>query len=115
MIFYTNNNVATIAELLGLNGSYTSHSFRRSMASALAEVGVSEETLMRAGRWKSETAARGYVVLSENAKRKIGNLLVTEEGQDPAEQQNTPPQRARVETDEADVKGKTVTINIRFN
>lgn len=52
-----------IARFLGLEEPqhYTSHSLRRSSATALAETGVDILTLKRHGRWKSDNAAERYI------------------------------------------------------
>ena len=46
-----------VAEFLGKTGPYTSHSFRRSTATILAEAGISVVRLVHPGRWKSVVTA----------------------------------------------------------
>lgn len=51
-----------IAEFLNLNtANYTSHSFRRSSATAVADNGMSLLNLKRFGGWKSDTVASSYI------------------------------------------------------
>ena len=47
-----------IAKWLGKSGSFTAHSFRRSAATSLAEVGISVVGLCHAGRWASLKTAQ---------------------------------------------------------
>ncbi len=47
---------------------YTSHCFRRSGATFLADGGISLENLKRFGRWKSTTCAERYVADSSASK-----------------------------------------------
>ena len=42
-------------------GSLTSHSFRRSGATKLADSGISLINLKKAGRWRSSTVSEGYI------------------------------------------------------
>jgi len=58
-----------IAKKLGLKDwkIYKGHSFRRSMASILAETGISLLELKQHGRWKSDRVAQGYIDDSDYA------------------------------------------------
>lgn len=64
-----------MANELGLEGKYTSHSFRSSSATAMAENGASIEQIMTAGDWKSPTVARSYVHKSERLARVSSTLM----------------------------------------
>ena len=50
---------------------YTGHTYRRSGASILAEAGVEDLTLKRAGRWKSSAVAESYIGESDTEKKRI--------------------------------------------
>ena len=54
------------ATFLGLSNpeSYTGHCWRRTSATAMADAGASIEQLKTAGRWRSTTAAEGYLANS---------------------------------------------------
>ena len=54
---------------------YTTHSFRRSAATALADSGVSITNLKRHGRWKSDAVAEGYIDNSAPLLEEKMNLL----------------------------------------
>jgi hypothetical protein len=70
-----------IAEILKLENPklYTGHAFRRSGASMFAEAGISSANLRRLGRWKTEKVAEGYVEESQNHKRSVSEMLLTDE------------------------------------
>ena len=57
------------AKLLGKEGNFTTHSFRRSGATALAESGISVVGLCNSGRWKSLVTAQEYHDDTEAQKR----------------------------------------------
>jgi integrase len=71
------NTLATypckIAEFLKLNNpkAFTSHAFRRSAATWVADSGVDLINLKRFGGWKSDTVAQGYVAESLSMKRDL--------------------------------------------
>jgi integrase len=62
-----------VASVLNLSEpqNYTSHSFRRSGATILAEAGPSLEMIKTAGGWKSDTVARKYIETSSAMKDEI--------------------------------------------
>jgi len=66
-----------IAQFLQLpNASlYTSHSFRRSSATLLANSGADITTLKRHGGWKSNSVAEGYIADCLNNKTKISKMI----------------------------------------
>lgn len=66
-----------IAELLDLPEpeKYTSHCFRRSAATQLAEEGATESEIRIAGNWKSNEAAMGYIQDSDKMKRNVSHML----------------------------------------
>ncbi|KAJ8665038.1 hypothetical protein QAD02_006700 [Eretmocerus hayati] len=66
-----------VAEYLGLSQPerYTSHSIRRSSATAYAETGCNEVELMRHGRWQSLKCASGYVEDTKFGKHKVSHLI----------------------------------------
>jgi hypothetical protein len=53
---------------------FTSHTFRRSGASIMANGSASMEQIKIAGNWKSTGAAEGYIQKSDPMKRKIANI-----------------------------------------
>lgn len=75
------NTLATyprkIAEFLGLDDpkGYTSHAFRRSSATWVADSGVDIVNLKRFGGWKSDSVAQGYVADSIGNKRELAIAL----------------------------------------
>ncbi|KAJ8672567.1 hypothetical protein QAD02_003826 [Eretmocerus hayati] len=66
-----------VAEYLGLSQPerYTSHSIRRSSATAYAGTGCNEVKLMRHGRWQSLKCASGYVEDTPFGKHKVSHLI----------------------------------------
>ncbi|KAJ8675706.1 hypothetical protein QAD02_011492 [Eretmocerus hayati] len=66
-----------VAEYLGLSQPerYTSHSIRRSSATAYAETGCNDVELMRHGRWQSLKCASGYVEDTKFGKHKVSHLI----------------------------------------
>ncbi|KAJ8684953.1 hypothetical protein QAD02_020746 [Eretmocerus hayati] len=66
-----------VAEYLGLPEPhrYTSHSIRRSSATAYAGTGCIDIELMRHGRWRNIKCASGYVEDTKYSKRKIAHLI----------------------------------------
>ena len=70
------NMTARVEELLKLpKGSLTTHSFRRSSATALANAGASLIQLKRAGRWQSSAVAEGYIEHCLPEKRKQVTMM----------------------------------------
>ena len=71
------NTLATyackIAEFLELKDqkTFTSHAFRRSAATWVADSGVDIVNLKRFGGWRSDTVAQGYVANSVSVKQKL--------------------------------------------
>lgn len=66
-----------IATFLGLNDvqRFTGHCFRRSSATILAENGAGLLTIKRAGGWKSDRVAAGYIHNTSAIKRKISATI----------------------------------------
>ena len=66
-----------IAEFLKLDNptEYTSHCFRRSSATALADSGASLPSLKRQFRWKSDAVAMGYIDQSKKHKLEVAQTL----------------------------------------
>lgn len=56
---------------------YTSHTIRHTGASLFVEGGGNMEDLKRLGRWKSSTAATGYVTHSKHSKEKICETITS--------------------------------------
>jgi integrase len=75
------NMIATyprmIAGLLNLPNptSFTSHAFRRSSATWMADSGVDMLNLKRFGGWKSDTSAQGYIAESVGNKKRLAETL----------------------------------------
>ncbi|XP_037039723.1 uncharacterized protein LOC119077677 [Bradysia coprophila] len=67
-----------IAVFLNLQSpsEYTGHCFRRSAASRLAEAGTPLIDIKRHCGWESDRVAEGYIVRSENNKRKLANNIM---------------------------------------
>jgi len=60
------NAVKEFCDLLGISSDgYTSHCFRRSAATNLADAGVSLVNLKRMGQWQADSSAERYI---ENPK-----------------------------------------------
>ena len=59
-------------------GSLTTHSFRRSGATSLANGGATLIQLKRAGRWASSTVAEGYIEHCLPEKRKQVSMMTNE-------------------------------------
>ena len=68
MLFDTGIVMQRLTRCRTCSEKYTSHCFRRSGATFLADGGVSLENLKRFGRWKSTTCAERYVASSAAAK-----------------------------------------------
>jgi hypothetical protein len=66
-----------VTYFLGLNNpeAYTSHSFRRTGSTLLANEGISLFNLKRFGRWKSDSVAQRYVDTSERSKQEIATMF----------------------------------------
>jgi hypothetical protein len=66
-----------VAYFLGLNNpeAYTSHSFRRTGSTLLANEGISLFNLKRFGRWKLDSVAQSYVESSERSKQEIATMF----------------------------------------
>ena len=63
-------------DILGLpEKSLTTHTFRRSGATVLANNGASLIQLKRAGRWTSSTVAEGYIEQSIPEKQKQVSMM----------------------------------------
>lgn len=56
---------------------YTSHSIRRTSATIYADAGATEAELMRLGKWKSPTVAKGYVDDSVANKKKVAHQITS--------------------------------------
>jgi len=77
----------SIAEYLKKDNAnkYTSHCFRRTAATLLAESGASLPIMKIAGGWKSSTVAEGYIQKSDHTKRKIADRMGLIDGDETAE------------------------------
>ncbi|KAG4076779.1 hypothetical protein HA402_009125 [Bradysia odoriphaga] len=66
-----------IAAYLGLPevDRYTGHTFRRTSATILANSGADLETIMRHGRWRTGSCAKGYIEDSLQYKAKTGQMI----------------------------------------
>jgi hypothetical protein len=66
-----------VAEFLGLSDpeTYTGHCWRATSATVLADNGASQITLKRAGNWKSDTVAEGYIRNSKIQKTTTASIL----------------------------------------
>jgi hypothetical protein len=61
-----------VAKYLGLQNyeEYTSHTFKHSSATLMADNGATTIQLANAGCWKSENVAKGYIQNSDITKKK---------------------------------------------
>jgi hypothetical protein len=105
-----------IAELLGLPEphKYTSHSFRRSAATELANSGFDATNIQRAAGWSSRGSAERYVNESKRAKVDVAVALSCQNVQ---QLQNAADQtgNAACSSDGADGAGSKTTITISNN
>ena len=63
--------------LLGINpSSYSTHTWRRTAATVLADAGVSKTNLKRIGQWKSDTVVEGYIANSVPLRQERLNGLL---------------------------------------
>lgn len=63
--------------LLGVNpSSYSTHTWRRTAATVLADAGVSKTNLKRIGQWKSDAVVEGYIANSVPLRRERVNGLL---------------------------------------
>ena len=68
--------IEIIGDVLGKRTSdYTSHCFRRSAATTLADNGSTMTNLKRHGRWSSDSCAEGYIDNSRKLKLERLTLL----------------------------------------
>lgn len=121
-----------VAKLLGLDNAetYTSHSFRRSSATALIEGGADITTLKRHGRWQSSTVAERYVMESDQHQVGVAKRICF--GNSEGQREGSPkPSTSRVEptvrSTTLDLKDKlldfgsantfngSINININYN
>ena len=73
------NTVKLCCEILDVSmEGYTSHAFRRSAATNLADAGVGLTNLKRHGQWKSPAAAEGYISNSLPLRREREQMLLPE-------------------------------------
>ena len=71
--------VKHMCSILGMDDSkYTSHAFRRSAATNLADGGVSFVNLKRHGQWKSDSVAESYIANSRVLRAERELLLLPE-------------------------------------
>lgn len=97
-----------VANFLGYTGDeakkYTSHTYRRSGATIMAEQGASLEQLKVAGNWSSTASAEGYIQNSDRFKRNVADFMA----EDPTVQNELPTsKKAKYVSDEAiEVKQK---------
>ena len=74
-----NSAVSHCCSILKLpEDGYTSHAFRRSAATNLADAGVGLTNLKRHGQWKSPAAAEGYISNSVPLRREREQMLLPE-------------------------------------
>ena len=74
-----NGTVKVCCQVLGISmDGYTSHAFRRSAATNLADAGVGLTNLKRHGQWKSPAAAEGYISNSLPLRREREQMLLPE-------------------------------------
>ena len=67
-------------------GSYTSHAYRRTAATLLAESGCSLNMLKIVGGWRSSTAAEGYIGESMRTKKGIADMVMGKENEGDGQQ-----------------------------
>ena len=106
------NTIAKVgAEIAIFNGKsaaeaklFTSHTFRRSGASIMANGSASMEQIKIAGNWKSAGAAEGYIQKSDPMKRKIASIQADTIGLDAPDAPIEPvyPQKRKVQEGETD-------------
>ena len=100
------NSLATfprrIAEFLGLENAkmYTSHAFRRSAATWVADSGVDLINLKRFGGWKSDSVAQNYIAESITVKTDLAEAL------------QGVPERQQVRVDVGSKVASSVQLNI---
>jgi len=71
------NSVNDFCDVLGIcSDGYTSHCFRRSAATNLADAGVSLVNLKRMGQWKADSSAERYLENSKPIKEQREKLLM---------------------------------------
>ena len=74
--------ISRMCEILGVPyDGYTTHCFRRSAATNLADAGVSFINLKRHGQWLSDTVVEGYIANSVPIRKEREEFLLPEEMQ----------------------------------
>jgi len=113
-----------VAEYLQLPNpeSYTGHVWRRSFGTEFANSGATMLQLKRAGRWKSDSVASGYVDTSDHVKKETANALIPKENLPPQALKRTfeagpvpPPKRARVMDVDKEFSGEDLERLLSFN
>ena len=111
----------TIATFLQLEEpeKYTSHCFRRTAATFLADAGFQVMDLQRAGGWKSKSVAESYVTESQHNKLKIAsnianNTITATNNQSVSNTEtcNTPINNVSIDMANASNSYNNTTINI---
>ena len=75
------------AEYLGYDKAhYSGHSWRRSAATNLADVGVTLTNLKRHGQWKSDSTCEGYIANSKPLREEREKNILPKEHQDPPQE-----------------------------
>ena len=72
---HVSNVAQEIANFNQIPGDFSSHSFRRSAATAIAESGGSDTDLLNAGQWSTTKVARGYLSQSSRQRDRTMSLL----------------------------------------
>ena len=82
-----------IAKFLNLDEAdkFTGHCFRRSSASLLAESGADLMTIKKAGGWKTDGAAQGYIDFSVHRNKQIGRMIAETITSGELKENNPPP------------------------
>lgn len=81
------------AKFLNLDepNKFTGHCFRRSSASLLAESGADLMTIKKAGGWKTDAAAQGYIDFSVHCNKQIGRTIAETITSGEFKENNLPP------------------------
>jgi len=94
--------------------AFTSHCFRRTAATLLAESGASLPLMKIAGGWKSSTVAENYIAKSELTKRKISDRISLGKSAEDDEENDEPPnKRSNTASTSSQAHGpeQSVTLN----
>ena len=83
-----------VADVLGLEGNFSSHSFRTTAATTAAENGATALQIQKLGDWKDQKVCESYIRSSHMMAGRVAEFLVPEEAKTSAE---PPKKRARTE------------------